>query len=300
MHRPKKEYLHTAKVYNYKGPPFPHPRTKQDDDTEVEISVNAPHPSSVRLHIYKLDAAQLESLVSFAGYFSNIKGTAYHTGMEVYDVEWYYGYSESRYGIAPTEPGYSHLGEHVEVHNMGQTPLNSEGVENVLRSMADEWLGPEYSLLDHNCTHFCEEFAKRLKVKLEMPEKVFELGQSADEALGGNWKELLFGDSKAKPEEPDPANAQEIYQRNLLAMEAFEDATGYMHEAVQDWEDDKQLGRLRRRLNFRDLDAYSPFKPGQIRHAPRALEFPVMLNHTIARLKRLQTTIKADRINSFL
>lgn len=47
---------------------------------------------------------------------------------------------------------------------MGFTSLLAEQVEVLLEELRARWLGKDYDLLRHNCTHFCDVLCRRLGV----------------------------------------------------------------------------------------------------------------------------------------
>lgn len=117
----------------------------------------------VVLHVY--DAA-CHPMMQFSNRVLRTFGTGiFHVAVEVCHVEWSYGSSEDGstgvYDLAPrgnTELPYR------DAVPMGRTHLQSLEIEMLLNEMKEQWLGAEYDILSHNCTHFCDELCMRLGV----------------------------------------------------------------------------------------------------------------------------------------
>mmetsp|Transcript_142977 Transcript_142977/g.347323 ORF Transcript_142977/g.347323 Transcript_142977/m.347323 type:complete len:215 (-) Transcript_142977:60-704(-) len=92
-------------------------------------------------------------------------GGAYHVGVEVYRLEWSYGWTPQGTGVYVGQVGQSWQGPLGERVPLGRTALSADEVMAILKEMRSKWMGPGYHPLRHNCGHFSVEFAKRLQVQ---------------------------------------------------------------------------------------------------------------------------------------
>lgn len=138
--------------------------------------------SEVALSIYELPGTSaLNAMTRLAG-----MGGAYHVGVEVYWLEWSFGWCESGSGVYMVFPGASTLGRYVERVPLGHTSLSAREVVKALEGMRQAWHGPEYDLLRQNCAHFSTELANML-LDADVPEWVNSLahvGSRLVSALG--------------------------------------------------------------------------------------------------------------------
>jgi hypothetical protein len=120
----------------------------------------------VFLHIYDVsEHTYVQWLnVVFAHRWSPLKfGGFFHVGVEVYGVEWTFGYCPAGTGVALTVPR-RHPGHHYrESLAVGRTALSRTAVASLLGGLSNEYPGTSYSLLRKNCCHFAEELLHRLK-----------------------------------------------------------------------------------------------------------------------------------------
>mmetsp|Transcript_139182 Transcript_139182/g.388343 ORF Transcript_139182/g.388343 Transcript_139182/m.388343 type:complete len:214 (-) Transcript_139182:195-836(-) len=120
-----------------------------------------PHRAEVALSIYDLRGTwALNQATRMAGY-----GGAYHVGVEVYRLEWSYGWTSQGTGVYAGQVGQSWQGSLRERLPLGHTPFAPHEVILILADLRRKWLGTEYHPLRHNCGHFSVEFAKRLQVE---------------------------------------------------------------------------------------------------------------------------------------
>uniref|UniRef100_A0A7S1RJG4 PPPDE domain-containing protein n=1 Tax=Alexandrium catenella TaxID=2925 RepID=A0A7S1RJG4_ALECA len=92
-------------------------------------------------------------------------GGAYHVGVEVYRLEWSYGWTSRGTGVYVGQVGQSWQGPLTERVPLGRTPFTADEVMEILQEMRAKWTGPGYHPLRKNCGHFSFEFARRLQVK---------------------------------------------------------------------------------------------------------------------------------------
>jgi len=138
----------------------------------------------VALHIYDVTT---NLAVEYMNSVFRMLGTgAFHVAVEVFGDEWSYGYvamqdpddiikdetvdgdlkaPRSRpTGVFCCEPGQAKTFKHRECIEIGPTKKSKEQVVEILTELSASWAAEDYDLLRHNCTHFCDEFCKRLDV----------------------------------------------------------------------------------------------------------------------------------------
>lgn len=131
--------------------------------------------SEVALSLYELTGTSgLNLLTRGVGL-----GSAYHVGVEVYWLEWSFGWVEWGSGVYMTHIGQSTLGYFDRRIPLGRTPLSPNEVIKVIESMRPKYPGSGYHLLRRNCAHFSQDLVKRLKVT-EAPEWVNSLAGAGD------------------------------------------------------------------------------------------------------------------------
>lgn len=115
---------------------------------------------------------------------------AFHTAVEIYGMEWSYGYDEDDNldggtGVFGCVPGAHQRHIYRESLPMGNTALTEQKVESLLEDLQQEWLGRDYDLLHRNCCHFSDMFCQRLGVG-DLPSWVTNLagaGATIDEGF---------------------------------------------------------------------------------------------------------------------
>merc|ERR1719460_2055247 len=169
-------------------------------------------PNMVQLHVY--DVSKDEKIGSINRWLaprsSPLKfGGVFHAGVEVYGLEWAYGYTncDTHPGIHSTLPMSHTSHTYRQSVLLGPTTLTAEEVAELISEMAEEWLGTEYDLLHRNCCTFADTFARCLLVR-RIPRWVHRLarvGATVDTA----WAKVqdwwpARNDSKEAPEnDPD-------------------------------------------------------------------------------------------------
>merc|ERR1719507_1302348 len=83
---------------------------------------------------------------------------------------------------------------------MGTTELQVESLHRLIATLAWEWQGTDYDLLERNCVHFCQELCRRLCVAVPFPPWISKLsdtgrsirndGRNAAEAIADCQKAL--------------------------------------------------------------------------------------------------------------
>jgi len=148
----------------------------------ARAAASPPPHAEVALSVYQLNnAGALNAVTETVGL-----GGAYHVGLEVYWLEWSFGWNAHGSGVHLVHVGASRQGTFKERIPLGRTPLLPCEVIALLAEMRRLWLGSEYDLLRRNCGHFCAELARKLRVQ-EVPAWVNSL------AATGDWLSQLIG-----------------------------------------------------------------------------------------------------------
>ncbi|KHJ87619.1 hypothetical protein OESDEN_12604 [Oesophagostomum dentatum] len=100
-------------------------------------------------------------------YASNIGFGIFHSGIEVYGVEYAYGghpYAFS--GVFENSPqDAEELGENFKFKQsivIGETTITAAGVRELIKALGEEYRGDRYHLISRNCNHFSAVLAKKL------------------------------------------------------------------------------------------------------------------------------------------
>ncbi|VDM60701.1 unnamed protein product, partial [Angiostrongylus costaricensis] len=103
-------------------------------------------------------------------YASNIGFGIFHSGIEVYGIEYSYGghpYSFS--GVFENSPqDAEELGENFKFRQcivIGETNFTPTAVQELIKSLGQEYRGDRYHLISRNCNHFSAVLAKALTGK---------------------------------------------------------------------------------------------------------------------------------------
>lgn len=120
-------------------------------------------PAPVTLQIY--DAGGTEMVKNVNTLLRAVGTGAFHTGVEVYGKEWSFGFTnDGSSGIFSCPPRCCKTHAYREAVPMGETDLSQVEVEELLMRLASNWRGAHYDVLRRNCTHFSEEFCRKLGV----------------------------------------------------------------------------------------------------------------------------------------
>ncbi|RZC32514.1 Peptidase C97 domain containing protein [Asbolus verrucosus] len=142
---------------------FPCIRFSRDSDSD-EIISKKPH-EPVLLNVY--------DMYKINEYTSNIGIGIFHSGVEVYGVEYGYGGHQYPYsGIFDMQPrNINILGEYFNLQNqlrfrqtihIGHTNFTSEEVTRITKRLGRKFRGDKYHLINNNCNHFSGAFTKIL------------------------------------------------------------------------------------------------------------------------------------------
>ncbi|CAD7704471.1 unnamed protein product [Ostreobium quekettii] len=153
--------------------------------------------ASVRLNVY--DLSEQNYVLYWMGF------GVFHTGVEVYGVEYAYGgHDYDASGIFATEPrkppGPVEFRESIP---MGDTGMEPDEVRRLVSSMGQRYRGNHYHLLQMNCNHFASDLCKEL-VGRRAPSWVNRLAGLAVVChclLPGTWVPPLNTPSKMPEEE---------------------------------------------------------------------------------------------------
>lgn len=129
--------------------------------------------AEVTLHVY--DVSGSDRVVKANNILKKFGTGAFHAAVEVYGREWSFGKTRVGCGIFPCEPRHCTMHQYRQAVPMGRTQLREPSVLRLLEELAPLWPGDAYDLLNNNCTHFSNEFCKRLGVG-PIPQWVTNLG----------------------------------------------------------------------------------------------------------------------------
>jgi len=114
----------------------------------------------VTLHLYDLGADQR---IGKANEYMEAIGTgAFHGGVEVYGVEYSYGYVPDGSGIFTNVPKSCKAHTFRESLDMGTTTKTEDEVKAIIEELKLEWPGFEYDLLRKNCCFFSAALVDKL------------------------------------------------------------------------------------------------------------------------------------------
>ncbi|CAK9098897.1 Deubiquitinase DESI2 (Desumoylating isopeptidase 2) (DeSI-2) (PPPDE peptidase domain-containing protein 1) (Protein FAM152A) [Durusdinium trenchii] len=162
--------------------------------------------AEVALSIYELHGASALNVLTRA---ANMGG-AYHVGVEVYWLEWSFGWCEEGSGVYMVFPGQSSLGQFRERVPLGRTPLTPQEVFRILDMMRPELPGSNYDLLRCNCAHFSVAFVKRLRVS-EAPAWVNSLANVGEHLVA----QLGMAGAQEAADKATPAERERVAPKYL-------------------------------------------------------------------------------------
>mmetsp|Transcript_17209 Transcript_17209/g.37030 ORF Transcript_17209/g.37030 Transcript_17209/m.37030 type:complete len:278 (-) Transcript_17209:785-1618(-) len=118
---------------------------------------------NVTLHIYDVGGHRLVKGANKV--FRTIGTGAFHAGVEINGQEWSFGFCELGSGVFSCQPSQCPGHTYRECLPMGATKLSSHDVAEVIVKLTQQWQGPDYDLLVHNCCHFSAALCQALQVK---------------------------------------------------------------------------------------------------------------------------------------
>lgn len=140
--------------------------------------------TTVVLRIYDLSQGMAQQLSpAFLG--KQIDGI-WHTGIHVFDREYYFGG-----GICCDPPGQTPYGTPHTLHPMGTTTKTKEQFLQFLATVSSRFTMHSYHLLDNNCNNFTDECAKFLLGR-NIPSYVLDLPKEAmDSPMGAMLRPMI-------------------------------------------------------------------------------------------------------------
>jgi len=186
----------------------------------------------VALSVYSLKGASaVNKLTELAGL-----GGAYHVGVEIFALEWSFGWTPQSTGVHNVYAGCSESGIFKERIHLGYTPCSPHEVVATIGALRESWPGVSYNLLRRNCAHFSMKLVQSLKVT-EFPEWVTTLS-----SLIAWLTEWVDGPESQAPEDPLRLTATETPPSNVEAGVAaavsseldWKEAQEYMLERASD------------------------------------------------------------------
>ncbi|KAK4528710.1 hypothetical protein GAYE_SCF63G6655 [Galdieria yellowstonensis] len=125
---------------------------------ESSVRSQKHYSEPVYLNVYDLvDPENPERFTGLNAYLHKIGVGFYHSGVEVYGVEFCFGGSESSdTGVFHVEPKNAQGASFRKSIYIGNTPLSPNEVFLVVQILADSFRGNTFSLLRRNCNHFSD------------------------------------------------------------------------------------------------------------------------------------------------
>lgn len=132
---------------------------------EANASASATPLSNAHLNVYDLRGTEnVNENISPWGF------GVFHAGVEVYGVEWSFGFvaacdpsAPPASGVYPIIPRSSPIGTYRQTVGLGKLQSHTAtDVWKLLTGLAGEWLGHSYHPFNHNCLHFCAELCGHL------------------------------------------------------------------------------------------------------------------------------------------
>uniref|UniRef100_A0A7S2GPE4 PPPDE domain-containing protein n=1 Tax=Alexandrium andersonii TaxID=327968 RepID=A0A7S2GPE4_9DINO len=127
--------------------------------TGTQVSADDQQPSPVKLHVY--NCGKFPGTMAANTLLRALGTGAFHCGVEVHGREWSFQSS----GVFLCKPRCCEQHDFYESLSMGETTLSEIEVFDAIRDLRwAGWDGCSYSLLEHNCCHFCDALCRRLGV----------------------------------------------------------------------------------------------------------------------------------------
>jgi hypothetical protein len=88
---------------------------------------------------------------------------AYHTGIQLFDVEFAFGaHDTSNTGVYESEPKQSCSAKYRQTIYLGVSTLSIEDILDAIEELKIEYAGCTYNLFNKNCNHFSNDLSKKL------------------------------------------------------------------------------------------------------------------------------------------
>jgi len=186
----------------------------------------------VILHIYDVTTHDFVAVVNDALKRLPVGTGAFHGAVQVYGMEWSYGFTAEGSGVFYGPPKECPAHRYRESIDMGVTPLTEFQVAKLMQQLEEEWLGGDYDLLRHNCCSFCNEFCIRLQVG-PIPAWVTNLAgagatlqEGALEVVSAGKAAMIIAAAKAGEVGTEVANVratdflQDLREKKLTSLQA--------------------------------------------------------------------------------
>jgi len=127
--------------------------------------------TEVTLHVYDVTNQKVMKYINMVTKDIGHVGGAFHGGVEVYGVEYSFGWVPEEYptGVFQCDPKGCTQHVYKESVSMGRTEKTEGEFLALLDRMKKEWPGPSYDLFTHNCCHFSTALIKELRCEKEAP-----------------------------------------------------------------------------------------------------------------------------------
>ncbi|KAK3280509.1 hypothetical protein CYMTET_11653 [Cymbomonas tetramitiformis] len=99
-------------------------------------------------------------------------GGLFHTAIEIYGMEYSFGYTENGTGVFGNLPTKCTMHTYKSAVTLGETKLSKLQVKEILQQLMVEYPGTSYDLLNRNCCSFCDDFSRRLGLEEGIPKWV--------------------------------------------------------------------------------------------------------------------------------
>jgi len=156
-----------------------------EEPPEFLQGVTVTEDPAVRLHIY--DVTTKRAVQRTNKVFRKLGTGAFHAAVEVFGAEYSFGGCQTGTGVFCCPPMSCEGHHYRETLDMGSTAKTMNETADIIFELSERWLGVEYDLLRHNCTHFCRELLERLEVE-PMPRWVLNLAGAGATVADGFHK----------------------------------------------------------------------------------------------------------------
>lgn len=116
----------------------------------------------VTVNVYHLGHKQSIQRVNQVFHSFLHTGGVFHAAVEVYGVEWSFGFTRRGSGIFSCDPKKCPMHTFTESVYLGDANKLPGEVQFILQRMEPNWAGMTYDILKKNCCNFSDEFVKQL------------------------------------------------------------------------------------------------------------------------------------------
>mmetsp|Transcript_85616 Transcript_85616/g.163777 ORF Transcript_85616/g.163777 Transcript_85616/m.163777 type:complete len:438 (-) Transcript_85616:12-1325(-) len=236
-----------------------------------------PPYAEVALSVYELHGTSgINFITSSAG-----MGGAYHVGVEVYGLEWSFGFADEGTGVYMVHVGTSTLGNFHSRVLLGRTRKTPEEVLDILDDFRSRWRGTQYNLLQRNCAHFSVAFSKRLGFN-SCPEWVNALAGVGAGLFGSEEAEAYPAVADFDWSHFDDDEIEEMARDgdHLALLEAI---WRHAQEYTLDWVEEQKSKNKFEEINVEFRFNISPDDTGRLRSGMAALKNDPRLRIAVAK-----------------